>query len=78
MNAVSLNNLWSYLQGLSLSASNQRWLGEKLIKASDAQITAINEEELKLKKLNVLFGVWSGPEGEQIEATVRKPDEPKV
>lgn len=34
MNAVSLNNLWSYLQGLSLSASNQRWLGERLIEAS--------------------------------------------
>ena len=36
MNAVSLNNLWSYLQGLSLSASNQRWLGERLIEASKA------------------------------------------
>ena len=34
MNAVSLYNLWSYLQGLSLSASNQRWLGERLIEAS--------------------------------------------
>jgi len=37
MNAVSLNNLWSYLQGLSLSASNQRWLGERLIEASVAK-----------------------------------------
>ena len=36
MNAVSLNNLWSYLQGLSLSASNQRWLAERLIEASTA------------------------------------------
>ena len=36
MNTVSLNNLWSYLQGLSLSASNQRWLGERLIEASNA------------------------------------------
>lgn len=36
MDAVSLNNLWSYLQGLSLSASNQRWLGERLIEASKA------------------------------------------
>lgn len=34
MNTISLNNLWSYLQGLSLSASNQRWLGERLIEAS--------------------------------------------
>ena len=36
MNAISLNNLWSYLQGLSLSASNQRWLGERLIEASNS------------------------------------------
>ena len=34
MNAVSLNNLWSYLQGLSLSANNQRWLGQRLIEAA--------------------------------------------
>ena len=54
MNAVSLNNLWSYLQGLSLSASNQRWLGERLIEASAAHTTAENEEDLKLKKLKVL------------------------
>ena len=52
MNAVSLNNLWSYLQGLSLSASNQRWLDERLIEASATHATAISEEELKLKKLN--------------------------
>ena len=37
MNAISLNNLWSYLQGLSLSASNQRWLAERLIEASAAK-----------------------------------------
>lgn len=66
MNAVSLNNLWSYLQGLSLSASNQRWLGERLIEASATHATAISEEELKLKKLNALFGVWNGQEGELI------------
>ena len=36
MNAISLNNLWSYLQGLSLSASNQRWLGERLLEASNS------------------------------------------
>ena len=36
MNAISLNNLWNYLQGLSLTASNQRWLGERLMEASTA------------------------------------------
>lgn len=35
MNAISLNNLWSYLQGLSLTASNQRWLANHLMEAAE-------------------------------------------
>ena len=31
MNAVSMNNLWTYLQGLSLTASNRKWLAERLL-----------------------------------------------
>ena len=31
MNAVSLNNLWTYLQGLSLTTSNRKWLAERLV-----------------------------------------------
>lgn len=45
MNAVSLNNLWNYLQGLSLTRSNQRWLGEKLIEASSPR-TATQEDDM--------------------------------
>ena len=36
MNAVSLNNLWSYLQGLALTASNKRWLAERLYESTKA------------------------------------------
>ena len=35
MNTASLNNLWIYLQGLSLTASNQRWLASHLIEAAE-------------------------------------------
>ncbi|MBQ7528179.1 MAG: hypothetical protein IJT11_10740 [Bacteroidaceae bacterium] len=35
MNAISLNHLWSYLQGLSLTASNQRWLASHLLEAAN-------------------------------------------
>lgn len=51
MNAVSLNNLWSYLQGLSLSASNQRWLGERLIEAAreDKDIKKVKQQETMVK-----------------------------
>lgn len=70
MNAVSLNNLWSYLQGLSLTASNRRWLGEKLIETSVAPATPSAEEQ-KLKKLDSLFGIWADtPDGEKIERAI--------
>lgn len=35
MNTLSMNNLWNYLQGLSLTASNQRWLAERLLESSE-------------------------------------------
>lgn len=71
MNAITLNNLWGYLQGLSLTASNQRWLGERLIEASTKQ-SAASEEEQKLEKLNQLFGAWDGSDGEHIDKVIRE------
>jgi len=49
MNAVSLNNLWSYLQGLSLTASNQRWLANHLIEA--AENTENQKKEIVFPKI---------------------------
>ncbi|MBQ8655612.1 MAG: surface protein [Prevotella sp.] len=43
MNAVSMNNLWSYLQGLSLTASNRKWLAEKLIETPEKDIMSDKE-----------------------------------
>ena len=37
MNAVSINHLWSYLQSLSLTASNRKWLAEKLVAPIEEQ-----------------------------------------
>ena len=59
------------MQGLSLTASNQRWLGERLLEASTSRSTT-TEEEMKLKKLNALFGVWSGEDGERIEKNIQE------
>ena len=39
MNAVSMNHLWSYLQGLSLTASNRKWLAENLTAPVEEQAT---------------------------------------
>ena len=37
MNAVSLNNLWSYLQGLTLTASNKKWLADHLYESAKVE-----------------------------------------
>ncbi len=45
MNAAAMNNLWNYLQGLSLTADNWRWLAERTREKS-----VINNAPSKPKK----------------------------
>ena len=40
-----MNNLWSYLQGLSLTASNRKWLAERLVEPQAS--TVMNDEEIR-------------------------------
>lgn len=51
MNAISLNNLWRYLQGLSLTASDQRWLADHLIEAADNVENKQSKKELVFPKI---------------------------
>ena len=37
MTTYALNNLWNYLQGLSLSQSDREWLADKLIMPDKSQ-----------------------------------------
>lgn len=37
MTSVALNNLWNYIQGLSLSARNEAWLAQRLQESSRAK-----------------------------------------
>ena len=46
MNTLSMNNLWNDLQGLSLTASNQRWLAERLLESSEKG-NATEEDTMK-------------------------------
>ncbi len=49
MNSASLNNLWQYLEGLSLSKGNRRWLAERLMgndMAEDGKCV-MNDDEIK-------------------------------
>ena len=45
MNATSLNNLWTYLQGLTLTASNKRWLADHLYESAKKVEQPISHEE---------------------------------
>ena len=45
MNALSLNNLWSYLQGLTLTTSNKKWLADHLYAAVRAESEAAKAED---------------------------------
>ena len=40
MTAVGINKLWSFLQSLSLTASNERWLAERLLESANAKTIA--------------------------------------
>lgn len=51
MNAVSMNNLWTYLQGLSLTADNRHWLAEKLVEPVDS--LKVNHTDKKAVKYRI-------------------------
>lgn len=63
MTKFALNNLWNYLQGLSLSQSEREWLANKLIMPDHAVLDLVAEER-KADFLR-LAGSWSDAEGEE-------------
>lgn len=63
MNAVSMNNLWTYLQGLSLTADNRHWLAEKLVEPVDS--LKVNHTEKKTVKYRI------SPKRRKLMASVR-------
>lgn len=65
MTTFALNNLWSYLQGLTLSQSDREWLADKLVMPSSTKEETLTAEERKARFLR-LAGKWSETaEGEE-------------
>ena len=54
MNPVAMNTLWTYLQGLSLTAKNKKWLSERLIEPKAVDKPVMTDEEIK-EGLNLAF-----------------------
>ena len=48
----AMNNLWNYIQGLSLSTSDRQWLADRLVEKTDEQQTAKSEKELVFPHFN--------------------------
>ena len=64
MTTVALNNLWTYLQGLSLTQSDRKWLADKLIMPTQKTAFATKDEDLS--KFLEMEGIWSeSEEGEE-------------
>ena len=65
MTTFALNNLWGYLQGLTLSQSDREWLAKKLVSTTSPREMPLTEEERKARFLR-LAGSWSETtEGEE-------------
>jgi hypothetical protein len=60
MTAFALNNLLTYLQGLSLSQTDREWLASKLIMPKENTIE-LSAEERKAEFLK-MAGIWSETE----------------
>lgn len=64
MTTFALNNLWTYLQGLSLSQTDREWLADKLIMPKKTMPESKTEER-KAEFLK-MAGIWSeDAEGEE-------------
>ena len=47
MTTVAMNNLWTYIQGLSLSQRNRKWLADKLVEPIEDAKTARQKAYVK-------------------------------
>ena len=48
----AMNNLWNYIQGLSLSDSDRQWLADRLVESAEAKQIAKSEKELVFPHFN--------------------------
>lgn len=65
MTTFALNNLWTYIQGLSLPMKDRRWLADKLIEpAADDPKTAKQKAYVKETLLSALDEVERAKRGE--------------
>lgn len=57
MTTLSINKLWAFLQSLSLTASNEQWLAEKLKESAAAKRNS--ESAARMEALESIYGAWN-------------------
>jgi hypothetical protein len=61
MTTLALNNLWTYIQGLSLAKKDREWLASKLIEPTEKQaVTKSTTKAYKVKPVSSHIKKWSG------------------
>ena len=74
MTTFALNNLWTYLQGLSLSQSDREWLANKLITPAKTQENTVKDDSLS--EFLKMEGIWSeDAEGEEYYLMMKNRDD---
>ena len=64
MTAMALNNLWSYIQGMSLKTKDREWLASKLLEPVDDAKTAQQKAYVKETLTRALKEVEQAKRGE--------------
>ena len=64
MTTVAMNNLWTYIQGLSLSQRNRKWLADKLVEPLEDTKTAQQKAYVKETLTRALKEVEQAKRGE--------------
>ena len=55
MTSVALNNLWTYLNGLSLKRKDREWLANKLLEPTEVDAETKRQQELVKESLTRAF-----------------------
>ncbi len=55
MTTVALNNLWTYLNGLSLKRKDREWLANKLLEPTEVDAETKRQQELVKESLTRAF-----------------------
>lgn len=55
MTTVAMNNLWTYIESLGLSARNRKWLAAKLVEPAETELNAMTIKAIEDVKVGKTY-----------------------